>query len=242
MFTHHEACPECGSRDNLARYSDGSGYCFGCRHYIPAENSLAALRKKLDDRSQIITADGITLPEDASSSLEKHHLAWLKKYGLTNEEISGNEQYKFLSSRANDQLLFVVLGGNGECLFYQARNFNRQPKYLTEGNVKATLVQLDEIHESKSTILTEDAVSAIKVARHAPAMPLFGCALDVNRARRLSNQFDGVILWLDPDKRSEALKQANRYSWMFKDGIKVIWSDKDPKEHTDKEIKEYLQK
>lgn len=32
-FSHHEPCPSCGSRDNLARYSDGSAYCFGCGHH-----------------------------------------------------------------------------------------------------------------------------------------------------------------------------------------------------------------
>ena len=32
-FTHHEPCPSCGSRDNLARYDDGHGYCFGCGYY-----------------------------------------------------------------------------------------------------------------------------------------------------------------------------------------------------------------
>jgi twinkle protein len=29
----HEPCPSCGSTDNLARYDDGHGYCFGCEHY-----------------------------------------------------------------------------------------------------------------------------------------------------------------------------------------------------------------
>lgn len=29
----HESCPKCGSRDNLARYSDGHGHCFGCGFY-----------------------------------------------------------------------------------------------------------------------------------------------------------------------------------------------------------------
>lgn len=33
QYTHKEACPACGSRDNLARYTDGHGYCFGCGHY-----------------------------------------------------------------------------------------------------------------------------------------------------------------------------------------------------------------
>jgi len=32
-FAGHEPCPQCGSKDNLARYADGHGYCFGCGHY-----------------------------------------------------------------------------------------------------------------------------------------------------------------------------------------------------------------
>lgn len=34
-----EPCPTCGSKDNLARYSDGHAYCFspGCDHYEPGD-------------------------------------------------------------------------------------------------------------------------------------------------------------------------------------------------------------
>jgi twinkle protein len=32
-FMRHEPCPNCGSKDNLARYADGSAYCFGCTHH-----------------------------------------------------------------------------------------------------------------------------------------------------------------------------------------------------------------
>ena len=32
-FLNHEPCPKCGSRDNLARFDDGHGYCFGCQYY-----------------------------------------------------------------------------------------------------------------------------------------------------------------------------------------------------------------
>lgn len=35
-FIRHEPCPGCGSRDNLARYSDGHGHCFGCGRYEKA--------------------------------------------------------------------------------------------------------------------------------------------------------------------------------------------------------------
>ena len=33
QFTNHEPCPSCGSKDNLARYDDGHGYCFGCGYH-----------------------------------------------------------------------------------------------------------------------------------------------------------------------------------------------------------------
>ena len=34
-FVRHEPCPKCGSRNNLARYSDGHATCFsgGCDYY-----------------------------------------------------------------------------------------------------------------------------------------------------------------------------------------------------------------
>lgn len=36
-FVAHESCPSCGSRDNLARYTDGHAYCFGCNYYEAAD-------------------------------------------------------------------------------------------------------------------------------------------------------------------------------------------------------------
>lgn len=38
-FIQHEPCPDCGSRDNLARYADGSAYCFGCGHHEKGDGS-----------------------------------------------------------------------------------------------------------------------------------------------------------------------------------------------------------
>lgn len=41
----HEPCPKCGSRDNLGRYSDGHGFCFGCGHYETAQGAAPATLK-----------------------------------------------------------------------------------------------------------------------------------------------------------------------------------------------------
>ena len=38
-FIRHEPCNSCGSKDNLARYSDGHAYCFGCNYYEPSTDT-----------------------------------------------------------------------------------------------------------------------------------------------------------------------------------------------------------
>jgi twinkle protein len=43
-FLKHEPCPSCGSRNNLARYSDGHGHCFGCGHYEHGEGQTPTKR------------------------------------------------------------------------------------------------------------------------------------------------------------------------------------------------------
>jgi len=38
-FSSYEPCPACGSRDNLGRYEDGHGFCFGCHYYEHAHSA-----------------------------------------------------------------------------------------------------------------------------------------------------------------------------------------------------------
>ena len=45
-FLQHESCPECGSQDNLARYDDGHGHCFGCGHFEPQDGSTVPQKRK----------------------------------------------------------------------------------------------------------------------------------------------------------------------------------------------------
>ena len=52
-FLYHEPCPKCGSKDNLARYDDGHGYCFGCRYYEKGEGEPAEPEPKQVNRALI---------------------------------------------------------------------------------------------------------------------------------------------------------------------------------------------
>jgi len=52
-FIRHEPCPQCNSRNNLARYSDGHAWCFGCQYREPPdgiENNIKA--KEVSDMVQ----------------------------------------------------------------------------------------------------------------------------------------------------------------------------------------------
>jgi twinkle protein len=71
VFLHKESCPACGSVDNLARYSDGHGHCFGCDHYEhgtekgdytpnPRGTSMDTNPDLLDVTIKAIPARGIT--------------------------------------------------------------------------------------------------------------------------------------------------------------------------------------
>ena len=49
VWVRKEPCPECGSKDNLQRYSDGHAYCFGmdCKHWEPpTEHSIVQSNNK----------------------------------------------------------------------------------------------------------------------------------------------------------------------------------------------------
>ena len=44
-YVKKEPCPNCGSKDNLAVYSDGHAFCFGCSYRVPAPTETKHKRK-----------------------------------------------------------------------------------------------------------------------------------------------------------------------------------------------------
>lgn len=54
-FVGHEPCPKCGSQDNLARYTDGHGFCFGCQYYEHGDDTQESVVK--DNKMEFIEGD-----------------------------------------------------------------------------------------------------------------------------------------------------------------------------------------
>lgn len=86
-FSHKEPCPACGSRDNLARYTDGHGYCFGCGHYEPGDGD--APRQPIDNRRTRLSADLIRGGEFAALSKRKLTEETCRKFGYRLAEYNG---------------------------------------------------------------------------------------------------------------------------------------------------------
>lgn len=248
-FVRHEPCPNCGSRDNLARYSDGHAWCFGCK-YIELPNGISYIRSSLyNNYNKERERSDVNLPYDFSYSVAPKGLAWLSKYGLTIKEIHGNrigwsdEGVRLAKKNlvVAPLLVFPVFDVNGDLLFWQGRNFgNSGPKYITRG-YKEDIYHILENRQGdrERIVLVEDVVSAIKVSRVCSAMPIFGSTIPLKRIRTLSERFSHLTLWLDMDKQLEARKTALKASVLF-DKVDVVVSPLDPKEYSTDEIKKYL--
>lgn len=62
-FRYHAPCPACGSKNNLAVYSDGHGFCFGCQHYERAVGSPTPPKPKETPVSDLIIGTAKALPK-----------------------------------------------------------------------------------------------------------------------------------------------------------------------------------
>ena len=58
-FIGHEPCPECGSKNNLARYDDGHGYCFGCEYWEAGDDMEQRIDRAFRD-AEVVTLEKMT--------------------------------------------------------------------------------------------------------------------------------------------------------------------------------------
>lgn len=166
-----EPCPACGSRDNLARYSDGHAYCFtpGCEHYEPGEgqehNIPANSRKAPTDLMQgnhtALKARGIT--EETCrvfgymrGSLNGQPVQIANYYHPETRELVGQK------IRTKDKT-FKVFGKLHDALFgWQAWPVGGKKIVITEGEIDALTVSQVQGNKYPVVSLPNGASSAKK--------------------------------------------------------------------------------
>jgi hypothetical protein len=235
-FQRFEPCPNCGSRDNLGVYSDGK-WCFGCGYRVPGYKGMSVddIRKQIryeEDRDKKKSRKPY-LPEDFSLSIPPVPLEWLRKYGVTDEEI---QRLRIGWSESHGALVFPAYDVFGNLLLVQLRQM--APKgFYTRGFPESVIWTVAPTSPvlANSLCVVEDFVSCIRVGRIVESMPLWGSNLSLNQIRRLCDRYERLYLWLDFDKAGHAAKLRIKALPYFR-SVSVIVTELDPKDYTDEQI------
>ena len=180
-FSHHESCPNCGSKDNLGVWTDGHKYCFGCKYY---EQGITDLHKVMSGISDI-KRSAHDFPYDAKSEIPTHALRWLYSCGIYQQQI---DKYKVQWSQHYQLVCWEVHSPSGKYLGWQGRCFSQEAKtkYIIQGNIHDDVCILFK-EDSDVYVLCEDYMSAIRISDYANAVPLFSCKISTKHLLAISN-------------------------------------------------------
>lgn len=191
--------------------------------------------------------DSEQLTKEFTKDLSKETVDWLGKYDIGVGEALQREVYSLPSRQQSIFLLERFLLGHSRSIseagvYFQARNHhpNSKQRYYTKGSVEDILpIYFYGEGYTKSLVLVEDCLSAIKIARQCDAMPLLGSGISNLKLSRLKPFYGFLDVWLDADMLAKARTIKQRAEMIgFKS--RVIYSPKDPKEYSNEEITEYL--
>lgn len=223
-FIQFHPCPKCGSKDNLAEYSENF-HCFGCG-YHKRKNTLARVRSlnAIDELKTDDVSKGITLSKTLAIEAKK----WLLGYCLTEEEM---QQFTY---DYENEVLYLFFSDS----YRVGRNFANAAitRYTSKGK-KPVL----KYGNGKICVLVEDIISAIKVGRQYTAIPMLG-AKPTEEIIQALNDYDEVVLWGDADKMRENIVVRNKLSERLGKKVKLCFTSLDPKCYSDLEINNTLQK
>jgi twinkle protein len=205
----HEPCPECGSKDNLARYDDGHAYCFGgnCNyreHSIHSVNAAALYKPKKKNTTLIQRGEFKDLTKRKIS--EKTCRFFSYSVGKYNNQDCHIAEFKENGTVVGQKIRlknhsFKTLGDCsslwGKHLWSTGRKI-----VITEGEIDAQSVA--EIQNCKWPVvsLPNGAASAKKAVQ--------------KDYEWLVNNFDEIILMFDMDKAGQTA--SLQVSELFKPG------------------------
>lgn len=185
VFVRHEPCPNCGSSDALARYSDGHGHCFSCSHYEHSDGTSIHVHKPqrlMDFSGDIIPLKGRSILEDTC-----------KRF---------NVRY----DHETKTLKFPYYNSSGQLIAYKSRDPDKNFKWSGK-NEDHMLFGQQLFGGGKTIVITEGEIDAMSVWQARPNWPVV--SLDNGAAggkRSLQHQFkyidsfDEVVLMFDGDE------------------------------------------
>lgn len=186
----------------------------------------------------------VYLPEDFDTSyLPFTAKTWLRKYGVTDDEI---KRYRFGYSERMNRLVMPVFNG-GELVYWQGRRLSGnkdEPKYLSMKSTTGYAFFELVTKGATDVVLVEDVVSAVVLRRAGyDCIALLGSFVGDKVFKRLQElELQNICVWLDPDKRAEATRFARRMSGLGFSATCLVTPTKDPKDYSITQIRNHLSK
>ena len=196
QFLQHEPCPECGSKDNLARYDDGHAHCFGCGYYEHA-NGEPVVGKATINKQAVFKGTHKAIPD------RKIKEQTVKKYGVGITD-SGEHFYPYYDDAGQlmatkiraENKQFKVSGTMAECGLFGSHLFKPEGRYVTvvEGELDA-LAAYEMLGSKWPVVSVPNGASAAKKAFQANLEWLEG--------------FENVVIVFDNDEAgAKAAREA----------------------------------
>lgn len=244
-----ENCPRCGdTRGRLYSKRVYGGWvrhchnqnCYAKDSFLPDKSKpqeiiakATQLLYKTEETQEHISTKPLTLPYDFTNTISKEGMIWLSKYEITQEEIT---EFNIGYSPRLNRLILPVYQDN-KLIYWQGRNLGKvtkdNPKYLNIRNSGAKNVFFQRsIPNSNMCVIVEDILSAIKVGRVCNSLALLGSYFPKEIYQSIIPQYDKILIWLDADKYHTAFKAGQYISTFCNKAVKIIRTDKDPKEYT----------
>ncbi len=239
----HQPCPDCGSSDALAEYSETT-YCFSCNRTRSVEHESSFFPEMLDvcddDPSVLSLPPRFTMRQPAQAK------EWLLRYNIFQDIRDtyniGYVDYSYVNGIELRNRIILPAYTDLTLDFYQARSLdsNEAPKYVTVGNKEALFWSKKDC-KNTTLVIVEDIISAIRVGETLPAVSLIGTSMSKENMLTLANDYDILIVWLDGDKPGQraAKKLAKRLSLLHSEVHNVV-TERDPKCLFDSEIRSVL--
>jgi len=202
-FVRHASCPNCGSSDALAVYSDNHAICFSCDHYIHGDNSTPATAQTLKTRPLEMTGTiaaiqdrrisldvakryGVTVEHSADGSISKHHYPY---YSQESNKVVGTK----VRSVADKQ--FHATGSLSEAGLFGQQAFREGGKYITVTEGELDALAVNEMFDGKwpAVSIRSGAASAVK---------------DIKASLEYLETFDNVVICFDNDEAGTKAAEA----------------------------------
>lgn len=193
-------CVNCGSQHRgkpFCTYTNGV-HCFSCGYTKSYDRSFT---------TRDIQGDTPRYPDIPNCNWEPSkfsiiNLKWLSKYYVDDKII---RQFRIGETTNNGLVFPYIIGGSVVC--YQTR-WNVEPRLIVSRGAKVPAVFA--VCESRTLVLVEDFISAIRVAEHCHSVCLWGTKAQYKDLQEWFNKYDNILVWLDNDstKRTNSGQEA----------------------------------